>query len=122
MKLLYFNALVYGLRTPREEIAFTARPKIQSQSQIFRYGGNIFCLPHRPNFSDIFDLCLHWVSVVRVLVHPKEYKQKFGSFLPIKVYLKKTTLEIFFFTVLTAQMDQNCKSIIMNLAVHISSI
>ena len=30
-----------------------------------RYGRSIFCLPHRPNFSDIFDLCLHWVSVVR---------------------------------------------------------
>ena len=29
------------------------------------YGLSIFCLPHRPNFSDIFDLCLHWVSVVR---------------------------------------------------------
>ena len=55
----------HGLRTPREEIAFTARPKIHSHSQIFRYGGSIFCLPHRPNFSDIFDLCLHWVSVVR---------------------------------------------------------
>ena len=55
----------HGLRTPREQIAFIARPKIQSQSQIFRYGGSIFCLPHRPNFSDIFDLCLHWVSVVR---------------------------------------------------------
>ena len=55
----------HGLWTPREEIAFTARPRIQSQSQIFRYGRSIFCLPHRPNFSDIFDLCLHWVSVVR---------------------------------------------------------
>ena len=55
----------HGLRTPREEIAFTARPKIQSKSQIFRYCGSISCLPHRPNFSDIFDLCLHWVSVVR---------------------------------------------------------
>jgi hypothetical protein len=55
----------HGLRTPREEIAFTARSKIKSQSQIFRYGGSIFCLPHRPDFSDIFDLCLHWVSVVR---------------------------------------------------------
>ena len=51
----------HGLRTPREEIAFTARPKILSQSQIF-------CLPHQPNFSDIFDLCLHWVSVVRVFL------------------------------------------------------
>ena len=55
----------HGLRTPREEIAFTARPKIHSHSQIFRYGRSIFCLPHRPNFSDIFDLCLHWLSVVR---------------------------------------------------------
>ena len=38
-------------------------------SQIFRYGRSIFCLPHRPNFSDIFDLCLHWVSVVRGQIH-----------------------------------------------------
>ena len=61
----------HGLQTPREEIAFTARPKIQSQSQIFRYGRSIFCLPHRPNFSDIFDLCLHWVSVVRACTESK---------------------------------------------------
>ena len=53
----------YG-RTERKQ---PSRPKIQSHSQIFRYGQSIFCLPHRPNFSDIFDLCLHWVSVVRVL-------------------------------------------------------
>ena len=58
------NQLKHGLRTPREEIAFTARPIIQSQSQIFRYGRSIFCLPHWPHFSDIFDLCIHWVSVV----------------------------------------------------------
>jgi len=56
----------HGLRTPREKIAFTARPKIHSHSQIVWYGGSIFCLPHRPNFSDILDLCLHWVSLVRV--------------------------------------------------------
>ena len=60
--------LVHGLRTPKEEIAFTAWPKIQSQSQSLRYGRSIFCLPHRPNFSDSFHLCLHWVSVVRELV------------------------------------------------------
>ena len=54
----------HGLRTPKEEIAFTARPKIQFQ--IFSYCQSIFCLPHLPNFSDIFDLCLHWVSVFRV--------------------------------------------------------
>ena len=58
---------VHGLQMPREEIAITAPSKIQSKSQIFRYGRSIFCLPHRPNFSDIFDLCLHWVSVVRAV-------------------------------------------------------
>ena len=64
---------IHGQRTPREEIAFTARPKIHSHSQIFRYGRSIFCLPHWPNFSDIFDLCLHWLSVVRdrCKYHPK---------------------------------------------------
>ena len=64
----------HGLRTPREEIAFTARPKIQSQSQIFRYGQSIFCLPHRPNFSDIFDLCLHLVFVVRGQIYLNRVK------------------------------------------------
>ena len=64
------NLWDHGLRTPREEIPFTARPKTQSQSQIFRYGGSIFCLPHRTNFPDIFDLCLHWVSVVRGITPP----------------------------------------------------
>ena len=62
----------HGLRTPREEIAFTARPKIHSHSQIFRYVGSIFCLPHQPKFSDIFDLCLHWVSVVRAYSDEEE--------------------------------------------------
>ena len=52
----------HGLRTPSEEIAFIAWLKIHSHSQIFRYGRSIFCLPHRPKFSD---LCLYWVSVVR---------------------------------------------------------
>ena len=65
--LLYHNTLSHRLRTPREEIAFTAPPKIQSQSQIFRFSVSIFCLPHRPKISDFFDLCLHWVSIVRDL-------------------------------------------------------
>ena len=72
--LLWSN---HGLRTPREEIAFTARPNIQSQSQIFRYGQSIFCLPHWPHFSDIFYLCLNWVSVVRVLYHTSDSTQSF---------------------------------------------
>ena len=57
-------AFTHKPRTPGEEITFTAWPKINSDSQIFKYGQSIFCLPHRPNFSDIFDLCLHWVYVV----------------------------------------------------------
>ena len=40
--------------------------KSNPQSQIFRYGRSIFCLPHRPKISYFFDLCFHWVSVVRV--------------------------------------------------------
>ena len=43
--------------------------KIQSRSQIFRYGQSIFCLPHRPKFSDKIYLCLHWVSVVPEFGH-----------------------------------------------------
>ena len=65
----FFNLYAHGLRMPGEEIAFTAWPKIKSQSKIFRYGRSIFCLPHRPKISDFFDLCLHWVSVVRVYAH-----------------------------------------------------
>ena len=38
----YSNIWAHGLRTPREEMTFTARPKIKSQSQIFRYGRSIF--------------------------------------------------------------------------------
>ena len=59
--------LAHGLQMLGEEIAFTAWPKIHSHSEIFRYGQGIFCLPHRPKFSDFFDLCLHWMSVVRDL-------------------------------------------------------
>ena len=39
-------------------IAFTARLKIKSQSQIFKYGRSIFCMPHRPQISDFFESCL----------------------------------------------------------------
>ena len=87
----------HGLRTPREGIAFTARPKIHSHSQIFRYGGSMFCLPHRPIFSDILDLCLHWVSVVRglnidTMHYTSEHKQRSWD-----VYFeKKITTNIIF--------------------------
>ena len=62
------NDCMHGLRTPGEDIAFTARPKIKSQSQIFRYGQSIFCLPHQPKIPDFFDLCLSWVSVVVIVL------------------------------------------------------
>ena len=58
-------ALTHGLWTLGDEIAFAAWLEIHSHSQIFRHGRSIFCLPHRSKFSDFFDLCLHWVSVVR---------------------------------------------------------
>ena len=70
--LVHFKAIYvisHGLRTPDGEIAFTARPKINSHSQIFRYGRSIFCLPYRPKSSDFFDLCLHWVSVVCAITY-----------------------------------------------------
>ena len=68
-----FNVNNHGLRTPSEEICFTAQPKINSHLQIFRYGQSIFCLPNWPKSSDFFDLCLHWVSVVRVNNHLNLY-------------------------------------------------
>ena len=46
----------HRLQMPGEEIPFTARAKIKSQSQIYRYGPSIFCLPHRPKISGAFDL------------------------------------------------------------------
>ena len=70
---------IHGLRTSREEIVFTARPKIHSHSQIFRYGRSIFCLPHQPKFSYIFDICLHWVSVVRECIHHSIDKLEAGT-------------------------------------------
>ena len=79
----------HGLRTPREEIAYTARPKINSHSQFFCYGGSIFCLPHRPNFSGIFDLCLHWVSVVRDLYKYLGISEKFQKSWIIHPFLEK---------------------------------
>ena len=54
----------HRLRTPIEELAFAAWQKIHNHSQIFTYGRSTFCLPYQPNFSDIFDSYLHWVSVV----------------------------------------------------------
>ena len=82
IKNSFFYHPKHGLRTPREEIAFTARPKIHSHSQLFWYGGSIFCLPHRPNFSGIFDLGLHWVFVVRGFASPKI----FCDYAPDKVH------------------------------------
>ena len=70
---------IHGLRTPNEEIAFTAR-QIKFKSQIFRYGLNISCLPKRPKISDFFNLCLYWVSVVRDHI----YKVQIGKILNLQ--------------------------------------
>ena len=50
-----------GLRTPIDEIAFTARPKINSHSQIFRYGQSIFCLPHLIHINAI-SFFISWIE------------------------------------------------------------
>ena len=55
-KIFRGDQVVHGLRTPGEDIVFTELPKIHYHSQIFRYSQSIFCLPHQPKFSDIFDL------------------------------------------------------------------
>ena len=39
-------------------------------------GRSIFYLPHWPKFSDFFDLCLHWVSVVLGSSHTVLLSQK----------------------------------------------
>ena len=65
----------HGLQTPGEEIAFPARLKINAHPYIFRYCRSKFYLPHWPKLSDFFfDLCLHWVSLVRDL----SYKYSFA--------------------------------------------
>ena len=89
----------HGLRTPTEEIAFTALPKILSHSQIFRYGQSIFCLPHRLNFSGILDLCLHWVSVVRD-ENQRNCKYSFRNhFIPLFCQLLKNATFLSFCTI-----------------------
>ena len=45
--LSFFVSQYYRCRRQcGEEITFTARPKINSNSQTFMYGRSIFCLPH----------------------------------------------------------------------------
>ena len=87
----------HGLRTPGEEIVFTARRKINSHSQIFRYGQSIFSLPHRPKFSDVFDLCLHGVSVVRdartIYIDTSSCSAHFADWLDIAQNGRMSTVE-----------------------------
>ena len=54
--------LYHGLQMPCEEIAFTARPQIKSQSQV--RPKHILSAASAHIFS-FFDICFHWVSVVR---------------------------------------------------------
>ena len=92
LRLLSRSLWLHGLRTPGEEIAFTERPKIHSHSQIFRYGWSLICLPHRPKFSDFFDLCLHWVSVVRGKNHNRLFHRTNKNWLRINESTKKSYL------------------------------
>ena len=54
----------HGLRTPREEIVFIARPKIHSHSQIFRYGQSIFCLSDQGSI-------LIWITLLWTILKPR---------------------------------------------------
>ena len=48
---------IHELCTPRENIAFTAQPKFNPNPKFLGTAEAYFvCLPHRPIFSDIFDL------------------------------------------------------------------
>ena len=65
----WFNVVRACCIIPITDYGHPERKKSLLQGQkfnpkILRYGQSIFFLPHRPNFSDIFDLCLHWVYVV----------------------------------------------------------
>ena len=67
-----------------------------TDAQIFRYGRNIFCLPHLPNFSDIFDLCLHWVSVVRAFTNPNVHVVHCtNTYLPVTAGLIKNVIQTY---------------------------
>ena len=97
---MWFDHYIHGLRRPRDKIAFTAWPKIQSQSQIFRYCRSIICLPHRPN---VFDLCLHWVSVVRDYIYTTRVRirlaryQQIGSFVFFPLNMDESLLCMYSF-------------------------
>ena len=58
----------HGLRTPGEEIAFTARPKFTPTPKFLGTAEAYFVCHIGPSFQNFFDLCLHWVSVVRVIL------------------------------------------------------
>ena len=49
------------------------------------YGRSIFCLLLRPKFSYFFDLCLHWVSVVRVRYSSKKIFFKIVIFFTVTI-------------------------------------
>ena len=95
----------HGLRTPRKEIALTEWPKIPSHSQIFRYGKSLFFLPYRPNFSDIFDLCFHRMSLVRGSWGPRglKFAKEIGRKIQEKTGNKNATSHIIQAILMTVQ-------------------
>ena len=65
----------------------------------FKYGWCIFCLPHRTNFSDIFELCLHRVSVFR---ENKKYSmaENWWSMAKYHLFTKGSAFRLLYFAVL----------------------
>ena len=75
------DACNHGLRTPGEEIDFTARLKSKSQSQIYRYGQSIFYLPHRHKISGFFVLCLHILGVRSPCMQSSQFRNSLVQFM-----------------------------------------
>ena len=66
----FYISCVHGLRTPREDIAFTARPKIQSQSQIF--GTHVLQWTRRDRY-DTLDLEAMILQEIYLFLGPLKY-------------------------------------------------
>ena len=75
-KLLFMNVYIriltkYG-RLVRKSSSLHGR-KSNPNPKFIGTAEAYFCLPHRPKIAGYFDLCLHWVSVVRAYTYVLTY-------------------------------------------------
>ena len=64
-----FYETEHGLRMPERGNCLDCTVEKQVPFPNFRHFRSIFCLPLMSTFSDFFDLCLHWLSIVRETEH-----------------------------------------------------